>query len=459
MGSRSQKGPAGPGGWRSVAGSGIKVDNDHPPESYRLDDARHAIAHGNEVLASGYDAVPYDAVPLEFLSIPRLRALAALFGCGEGAGDVLDLGCGHGAQLSYCADDASGRLVGVDLSAAAIEGARRRLAPLGERAQVFRGDLLELSPERLGRFDVIFCLGVISFVPPPVRRRILELTAACLNPGGVAVMSYYTGAPMLIRSSLGRILVAAGDASAPPAARVRQGRAALADIKAGLGATGPNNRLLVAAIHHAETRSDMMFFHELLNPESAALEASGLESVLGPLGVGFLGHHEPAPFMSRPTARERAIAADVAALVGGGYVYALFGKHEAALGAADPRSPRLVWSTDLRRRAADGVAYLSPADYEDPQRRLNASLKNPVTQALVDAIGAAPLSWRDAHAAALRRMLEVTGRPEIMSEAAIGQELIELWASAAAQVSLAPAAQSPAAPIPPPAGRGPAPRR
>src|SRR5262249_8695157 len=43
-----------------------------------------------------------------------------------------------------------------------------------------------------GRFDYIVCHGVYSWVPGPVREKILDVCAGNLNPDGVAYVSYNT---------------------------------------------------------------------------------------------------------------------------------------------------------------------------------------------------------------------------------------------------------------------------
>lgn len=403
-----------------------------------MDVADQSLTASNEALANSYDAVPYAPEPLEIVSVERLRTHAALFGCGETVADVLDLGCGRGAQLARAAVETTGRLVGVDLSKSACEAARERLAPFAGRAEILCEDLLALTPERLGQFDLIYCLGVISFVPPAVRAKMLKLIGLCLKPGGLAMLSYYTGAVPLLRASLGRVLTAATPSDASPAQRVRHARALLARLKAGLE---PNAALCgpqLAAVTHAAALDDVMFFHEMLNRESTALEASELEHQLSAEGVGFLGYHAPSPSLGLPTSKERALAADVAALAVGGYAYALFAKGGGAMGGADPRNPRLLWSTALRRRAVGAGVPPGPAVYEEAASGFTATVEIPVTQALLGAIAAQPLRWDEAVSAARRRVLETTGKPAVASADQIARDLVTLWAGGVVRAALAP---------------------
>jgi len=400
-------------------------------------DADLLPAEGNEAIARGYDAVPYSPNAAKIVGPDKVGALAALFGCRESLRDVLDLGCGRGAQLELAAGQTAGRLVGADLSASACEAARERLAPVADRVQILCEDLLTLTPERLGEFDLVYSLGVISFVPAPVRAQVLRLIGACLRPGGVAVLSYYTGAKPLLRASLGRILAAATNSDAPPAERVRQARALLSQVQTGLASDESAHGLQLSAVRHAAALDDVMFFHEMLNRESTSLEATDLERQFGARGLGFLGYHKASPFMGLPTSQERAFAVDMAALTAGGYAYALFGKGDGAKGAADPRTPYLAWSTTLRRGASSAGGPPGPVVYEDRESGLSATIEFPVTQALLDAIAERPLTWREAEDRARRRVLETTGRPAAATEAQLAQNLTTLWASGAVHAALA----------------------
>ena len=402
-----------------------------------LDGADQSLAASNEALARGYDAVPYAPKSLDIVSIARVRTVAALFGCAERVADVLDLGCGRGAQLALAASETEGRLFGVDLSKSACEAARERLAPFADRAEVIRGDLLALTPDRLGRFDLIYCLGVISFVPPAVRAKMITLIGACLKPGGVAVLSYYSGAMPLMRASLGRVLTAATSGEAQLEARVRQARSLLAQLKSSLEQNAAAHPLQLAAVANASVLDDVMFFHEMLNGESTSLEASDLEQRFSAEGMGFIGHHQRLPFMGLPTSKDRAYAADVAAFTAGGYRYAIFGKGEAARGGADPRRPGLLWSTALRRRSPDAGLPPGPVVYEEAESGLSATIDLPVIQALVEAIAVQPLTWSEAHASARQRVLGATGKPAMASEAQIAKDLVTLWASGAVHATLA----------------------
>jgi release factor glutamine methyltransferase len=90
-------------------------------------------------------------------------------------GTVLDLCCGTGALgLVVCRGVPGVRLVAADVDPAAVECARRNLAPLG--AEVFRGDLFAPLPGELrGKVDLLLAnvpyvpTGEIAFLPEEFR--------------------------------------------------------------------------------------------------------------------------------------------------------------------------------------------------------------------------------------------------------------------------------------------------
>src|SRR5206468_4300575 len=79
--------------------------------------------------------------------------------------------------------------VGVDLAPAAIERATAEAKSLGlSNVRFHCADLLEWPPD--GPFDYVIAHGLFSWVPEPVRLRLLRLCRDHLAPHGVAYVSY-----------------------------------------------------------------------------------------------------------------------------------------------------------------------------------------------------------------------------------------------------------------------------
>lgn len=141
-----------------------------------------------------YDLVRYESAPVEQAHPDRSAVLALLHGMSPAPVErcrMLELGCGIGAHLLPLALTLPGsRFLGIDLSRSAVEAARSRAAALGARNLDFeRRDILEVGPE-IGEFDYIVAHGVYSWVPGPIRDKVLAIARASLAPQGVAYISY-----------------------------------------------------------------------------------------------------------------------------------------------------------------------------------------------------------------------------------------------------------------------------
>jgi tRNA G46 methylase TrmB len=109
--------------------------------------------------------------------------LAVLFGLSPAHVEccrVLELGCGNGANLIPMALTLPGsRFTGVDLAGTPIAAARTLTDELGLGNIAFhQRDSMELEPG-FAEFDYIIAHGVYSWVPPPVRDKLL---AVCRIP-------------------------------------------------------------------------------------------------------------------------------------------------------------------------------------------------------------------------------------------------------------------------------------
>jgi SAM-dependent methyltransferase len=146
--------------------------------------------------AEHYDAVRYPGHFYPQASLDRLAVLGGLHGVPVAPVErcrVLELGCGDGGQLIPLAEHFPGSdFLGIDSSVKAIEDGRRVVEQLGLRnIRLVAGDIGEFAPDQQS-FDYLICHGVLSWVPEPVREKILQLCSSCLAPHGVAYVSYDT---------------------------------------------------------------------------------------------------------------------------------------------------------------------------------------------------------------------------------------------------------------------------
>jgi SAM-dependent methyltransferase len=376
----------------------------------------------NASIARNYDAIVYDPQPHPLLTLGRVCGQAALFGEVRRPVDVLDIGCGTGAQLLQVGPDAGGRLVGVDISPEACNRARTKLAEFGDRVSIECADLLELSPERLGTFDVISNIGVIIVVPEPVRRRILELIGRCLRPGGVALVSYYAGTVPALRAKVHRTLRAA-TGGMPASEAVPAARNWLKWL-AGQLAEAPGADHMRAAIAQSQKLSDVMLFHEALNNESEAIQTSWMERELAAHGLSFATYLPSAGLEAHSKSLDRALAADALDFAQGSYRYAVFIKDE---GGASPsfRTSQVIWESTLAR---DQPRELSGEQaFSQTGTTLRVTVRNPASAAMLDILSEAGCSWAGLVEEASRRVVSA-GHPAGDAEiAAMEADLHLVW--------------------------------
>jgi SAM-dependent methyltransferase len=144
---------------------------------------------------SAYDKVLYPATVFPQTHPSRLATVAFLRGVQPAPVNrcrVLELGCGLGANVIGMAFQLpESEFIGLDLARRPVASGQAFVAELGLRnISLHSMDLCRASAEEFGRFDFIIAHGVYSWVPQPVRERILAICREMLNPQGVAYISY-----------------------------------------------------------------------------------------------------------------------------------------------------------------------------------------------------------------------------------------------------------------------------
>lgn len=215
-----------------------------------------------------YDEVAYPTPVLPAQTPNRLRSAAIAFGyepkpCASAS--MLEIGCGDGFNLIGCAAaEPGGRYVGFDLSAAAIGRGRELLALSGlANVDLHQGDITAY-PKTGERFDYIVSHGVYGWVPPFVREALLDLVAARLAPGGVAMVSYDCLPAAAPKATLNTFLRERTAGLDGPAAQLREAYR-LVQVLAGAQQSGsrlkPMLDLLMKELPHFEPA---YFFHDFL---------------------------------------------------------------------------------------------------------------------------------------------------------------------------------------------------
>ncbi|NKE60649.1 methyltransferase domain-containing protein [Lentzea sp. PSKA42] len=145
----------------------------------------------------GYPAVDLDAVPASaiesFAGVGHFLDLAAIRP-GE---TVLDLGSGSGTDsfLAALATGPTGRVIGVDMTAAQRDKASRLAAEAGLANAEFRDGHIENPPVADESVDCVISNGVINLSPD--KPAVFAAAARALRPGGrLAIADIVTAVPL-----------------------------------------------------------------------------------------------------------------------------------------------------------------------------------------------------------------------------------------------------------------------
>jgi methyltransferase-like protein/ubiquinone/menaquinone biosynthesis C-methylase UbiE len=185
-------------------------------------------------LAGQYDQTPYDSRSFPQSHPDRLAVLGRLFGLQPAAVDrcrVLELGCATGGNLIPMASTLpDSRFVGIDISPQQVAMARSECQALGlGNIEIHALDLLDVD-DSLGTFDYIVAHGVYSWVPAPVRDRLLAVCGRHLSPSGIAYVSYNTYPGWTVRRALRDLMLYFVDEISEPAVRAAQARSIIKEL-------------------------------------------------------------------------------------------------------------------------------------------------------------------------------------------------------------------------------------
>jgi hypothetical protein len=215
-------------------------------------------------MADRYEAVRYPGHAFPQTHPDRVAAIATLFGLNPVAPArcrMLEIGCGDGGNLLGMAltlPDAS--FVGFDTSADAIRRAQARADELGLANVRFDEIGIEDFDAPEASFDYVVAHGVYSWVPDPVRERLLALSAHVLSANGVAFVSYNALPGYRLRQSLRELLALEVDDIDEPRQRIAAARRLLDRLS---GENEPATAIGAEAAALAQ-RSDALLFHDAL---------------------------------------------------------------------------------------------------------------------------------------------------------------------------------------------------
>jgi methyltransferase-like protein/2-polyprenyl-3-methyl-5-hydroxy-6-metoxy-1,4-benzoquinol methylase len=242
---------------------------------------------------SAYDQVPYPSLAHVQTHPDRLATIAALFGLQTAPVEkcrVLELGCGDGTNLISMAHGLlQSEFFGIDSAGRAITEGHQTIDDLSlDNVRLQQLDLMEFAANDVV-FDYIIAHGVYSWVPDPVRDRILAICSECLSPNGVAYVSYNTYPGGHIRDMVREMMLFHVRGASDAEQKIAQGRALLKFLASSKKEPDLYRDLLEKELEHAVEYSDAAFYHDDLNPLTRPIYFHQFVEHAAAHGLQFLG--------------------------------------------------------------------------------------------------------------------------------------------------------------------------
>jgi 2-polyprenyl-3-methyl-5-hydroxy-6-metoxy-1,4-benzoquinol methylase len=221
-----------------------------------------------------YDQVLYPSYTHPQTHPDRLCVIARLLGMSPAPVEkcrVLELGCGNGTNLLPMAWSLpSSSFVGVDLASRPIETGQAHARELGlSNLRLAAADLASID-STWGEFDYIIAHGVYSWIPLPVRERLMMICRQNLAPQGVAFISYNTFPGAHLRLMLREMMLFHTRQFEDPAQKTAQA-VALARLLASTGGKDEYQAWMRAEFERVVDHDEGYLFHDDLAEINDAL--------------------------------------------------------------------------------------------------------------------------------------------------------------------------------------------
>ncbi|PIU02780.1 MAG: hypothetical protein COT55_01740 [Candidatus Diapherotrites archaeon CG09_land_8_20_14_0_10_32_12] len=102
--------------------------------------------------------------------------------------DVLDAGCGTGDKSIFSALKGA-KVTSIDLSSGQLQKAKENAAANNVKIRILEMDILNPDFKKLGKFDYIFCLGVLHHTKNA--KKGFENLCKLLKPNGIIIIALY----------------------------------------------------------------------------------------------------------------------------------------------------------------------------------------------------------------------------------------------------------------------------
>ena len=110
---------------------------------------------------------------------------------------VLDIGCGEGKDAVFLAK-CGYAVTAFDISEQGIEKAKRLAEHNKVGVRFFKADISDYDPDM--EYDIIFCSGMLHFIPRPGRKELCERLKAHTAENGINALNVFVRKPFITRS-------------------------------------------------------------------------------------------------------------------------------------------------------------------------------------------------------------------------------------------------------------------
>ena len=223
---------------------------------------------------TSYDELPYINRAFAQTHPDRLATLGRLFGLQPPNLEscrVLELGCASGDNLIPMALGLpNAHFVGIDLSGRQIEQGQRQIGALGlTNIELRQYDIAKVDAS-WGKFDYIISHGIYSWIPAPVRERLLAICRDNLSPNGIAYVSYNTLPGWHMRGMIRDMMIYHTAGFPGASAKVKQARGLLDFLARSAPANTSYGMMLRQESDSIRNEPDAYLYHDHLEENNHA---------------------------------------------------------------------------------------------------------------------------------------------------------------------------------------------
>jgi SAM-dependent methyltransferase len=245
-------------------------------------------------MATSYDQVPYPCNAYPQTHPDHLATLALLQGLKAAPPTkcrYLEIGCGDGGNLIPLAHTLpESQFLGIDLASTSIESACHHASAVGLSNVELRAlDLMDLDAASLGHWDYIVAHGVFSWVPDPVRLRLLALIRELLAPTGVAFISYNAYPGCHIRHMTRDMLLYHTENAPDAETKISQARSLMSFLSQSHGVDDEYGTLLRAEAARISNYAPNHLYHDDLAGENQPFYLHQFADLAQAQGLQYLG--------------------------------------------------------------------------------------------------------------------------------------------------------------------------